>query len=515
MPFASLPFAVFLAAVVTAYYLAPRRFRWIVLLCASLAFYWLGGGWTVVYLAATVLTTWLAGLALGRANGRLKSADEAARARQKRRKKAVVAVTLVFNFGMLFVLKYWDVTAEQAARLFGGEVLRLGLLLPLGVSFYIFQTVGYVIDCYRGKVKPEPNPAKFALFASFFPQMIQGPISRWADLSPQLLSGGVFSADNLKYGLQLMLWGYLKKLVISDRAGVLVDSVFSDYASHGGAMLALAVGFYCIQLYCDFSGGIDIARGAARLLGIDLKENFRRPLFARSLSEYWRRWHITLGQWMRDYVFYPIALSKPFGALGKRCRKRFGNAVGKILPASLATFLVYLLIGLWHGANFRYILYGFYNGAIITLSLLLENRFYAAKQKLGIRDEAPLWRLFQTLRTGLIVFVGRYITRAPRFLAALWMLSRLFVNPDFGALTDGSVLNLGLPLWDIVVVLAGTLAVVLLEAFEERHGDIRLWLEERNGFVQWAAMVLPLCALFYLGILRGEYVSAAFIYQQF
>lgn len=202
--------------------------------------------------------------------------------------------------------------------------------------------------------------------------MVQGPISRFGDLGPQLLAGRSLDFGNLKYGIQLMLWGYFKKLVIADRAAVLVSSVLDHPWDHSGSILAVGVLFYCIQLYGDFSGGIDITRGVAKLFGIDLAENFRRPLYATSLTDFWRRWHITLGTWMRDYLFYPLSLSKPFGKLGKLTRRHIKGKLGKILPTSLATFLVYLVIGIWHGANWRYIAFGFWNGGIITLSLLLS-----------------------------------------------------------------------------------------------------------------------------------------------
>ncbi len=520
MSFVSAGFIGFLAASVLLYYIVPRRLRWVALLAASYVFYLSGGLKTVGFLLLATLSTWGAGLLLHRQNLLRRDADKAALAAIKRRKKWIVAAALLINLGMLFVLKYLSFTETAIAAILG----KLGiswlpkqpeLLLPLGVSFFVFQSVGYVIDQYRGKYEAQKNPLKYALFTSFFPQMVQGPISRYNELSEQLYAGSAFRAENLRSGIQLMLWGYLKKMVIADRAAVLVNSFFGSMDSYGGAVTAFSILLYCIELYCDFSGGIDIARGAAELFGIRLAENFRRPIFATSLADYWRRWHITLGSWMRDYVFYPLSLSKPFGRLNKWARRRIGGKLGKIFATSLATFVVYLLIGLWHGGNFRYIAFGFWNGALITASLLLSNVFHVLREKLHIRAESPAWQLFSMARTAFLVFIGRYITRAPRLLSALRLLRRTFTDFRFGELTGGTVLQMGLPGKDLIVIAVCTLVLLLVEIHQERHGSMRDTLSKKSGFVQWLAMVIPMAAILFLGILRGSYIASEFIYRQF
>ncbi len=520
MSFVSAGFIGFLAASVLLYYLVPKRLRWLVLLAASYAFYLSGGLKTVGFLLLATLSTWGAGLLLHRQNAQRRNADKAAQAVIRRRKKWIVAGILFINLGMLFVLKYLAFAESALSALLG----RLGvfwspkqpeLLLPLGVSFFVFQSVGYVIDVYRGKYEAQRNPLRYALFTSFFPQMVQGPISRYNELQGQLYGGSELRAENLRSGIQLMLWGYLKKMVIADRAAVLVNSFFGSMDSYGGAVTAFTITLYCIELYCDFSGGIDIARGAAELFGIRLAENFRRPIFATSLADYWRRWHITLGSWMRDYVFYPLSLSTPFGRLNKWARRRIGGKLGKICATSLATFVVYLLIGLWHGGSFRYIAFGFWNGALITASLLLGNVFHKLREKLHIRAEAPAWKLFSMARTAFLVFIGRYITRAPRLIYALRLLVRTFTDFRGHELTNGAVLQMGLPGKDLLIIAACTLALLLVEIHQERHGSMRETLAKQSGFVQWLAMLLPMAVLLFLGILRGSYIASEFIYRQF
>ncbi len=238
--------------------------------------------------------------------------------RLKTVKKWIVALVALGNFGLLFFFKYWNFSAEAINKLLpNGNLPVFELILPLGISFYMFQSIGYVIDVYRKKYPPEKNILKFALFVSFFPQMVQGPISRFDSLGKQLYRGNSFSYDSLKAGIELTLCGYLKKLLIADRAAILVNSVFQHYSEYDGGIILIGVVFYCIQLYCDFSGGIDITRGVAKMFGIELVENFKRPIFATSLSDFWRRWHISLGTWMKDYLFYPLSLSKPFIKLRK------------------------------------------------------------------------------------------------------------------------------------------------------------------------------------------------------
>ncbi len=521
MSFTSFEFIAFLAVVVVLYYLLPRKLQWCLLLAASYAFYMAGGVKTVVYLLFTTLSTYIGGRILGRLNARrdLLPADQKkdGLARIKRHKKWTVLLICLANFGLLYVLKYWNFTV-LALQNVSGAALRLpqlDLLMPIGISFYMFQSIGYVVDCYRGKYPPERNLFKYALFTSFFPQVVQGPISRFNEVGHQLTAPHPFDADQLKYGLQLVLYGYIKKLVIADRAAVVVQTVFDAPNDHSGAMIAFSVLFYCIQLYCDFSGGIDITRGIAQMLGIRLAENFRRPLFATSLADYWRRWHITLGQWMKDYVFFPLSLSKPFSKLIRFTRKTIKGKAGKVLPTALATFVVYFIIGIWHGANFRYVFFGFWNGAIITASILLANPYYQLRQKLHLSDDNMFLHAFRLVRTWLLVFLGRYITRAPRLLTAFSMLFATITRFDASSLFDGTILTLGLPQGDLLIVAFGILAIILIEFFQERGVQIRLWLEQRPAFLQWLGIAIPLTVLLLLGILRGNYISAEFIYKQF
>ena len=526
MNFISVSFVIFLAASVVVYYLLTMRVRWCALLAASYVFYLWGGGYkTVGYLIFVTALTYSAGLILERLNDIRSGIPKTEKDRLDgitKRKKLVVAAVCVIAFGMLFVLKYLDFTASlvfSALGKFGVDfnVSVPNLLVPLGVSFFIFQSVGYVIDCYRGKYKAEHNFFRFALFVSFFPQMIQGPISRFDLLGGQLTAPNKLDCDNLRNGIQRIMWGYFKKMVIADRAAVLVNTFFASYYSYSGSIAAFSILMYCIDLYCDFSGGIDITIGAAKLFGVTLEENFKRPIFATSLSDYWRRWHITLGGWMRDYVFYPLSLSKSFGRLGKWSRSKIGGKFGKILPTTLATFIIYLIIGIWHGANFRYIAYGFYNGIIITSSVLLAGVYSNAKKKLKIDSDSRYWRVFSMVRTWLIVFFGRYITRSPRLISAAWLILRT-LNPiqfHISDLWNGTILEMGLAPSDLIVIFVSTAAMLAVEYFEEKRGPFAEWLNQKHGAIQFAFTLAMVLIILFFGIMRGEYISSEFIYKQY
>jgi len=291
-----------------------------------------------------------------------------------------------------------------------------------------------------------------------------------------------------------------------------VNYAFENITMHSGAVIAFAVFFYCIQLYGDFSGGIDITRGVAKMFGIDLAINFRRPIFSVSLADFWRRWHITLGAWLKDYLFYSLALSKPIIRLGKFTRKKIRGTLGKVIPTAICTFIVYFLIGIWHGANFRWVAFGIWNATIITSSLLMASNFTWLKTKLRINDEGRIWWVISIVRTAFIVFLGRFITRSPRFMYTLSMWRRTFTDFQFSTLFDGSLLQFGISSLDMVIVFVGLLVVLVIEYWQEKGVVIRESLSKHGFALQLVAMFLLFTVIFFFGIWGdAEY----FIYMQF
>ncbi|MBQ4575960.1 MAG: MBOAT family protein [Clostridia bacterium] len=515
MSFTTPTFVIAAVTSVVLYYLIPKRTRPYLLLAASLGFYLAGGWQAMVYLVGCGLLTYSASLGIDAVRAKIEDSSRA-----KFFCKTLAAGCIFLCFGLLFAVKYWDwfavLTADAMLKLgFGAPLPTLELIVPLGISFYTFKSVGYVIDVYRKKYPAERNFARHLLFVSYFPQIVQGPISRRNELMDAIDNPSPDIALNLKCGIQTALRGYLKKLVIADRAAVAVNAILGDPEGYGGAMVLMAILLYSIQLYCDFSGGIDMARGISLAYGVEMTENFRRPLFASSLADYWRRWHITLGSWMRDYVFYPLSLSKPLIKFGKFTRKRIGGKLGKILPTSAATFAIYIFIGIWHGASFKYIAFGFWNGILITASLLLEPLFLRVKEKLSFIGIGA-WRVIGILRTNLIVVAGRYLTRAATFTTALSLFALLFTNPQFGRLFDGSLMGLGLTFEDWIIMLICALALALFELAEEITGkDMFTLIDERPAALQVAVIAAVLIVLVVFGIYRGDYIASEFIYKQY
>ena len=342
MAFFSWRFILFLICSLVAYYLVPRRFQWMVLLVSSTWYYLAGGNLrTVVYVIITIITTFAGAYAMDRIRGRTESRLRRKRddgtpvklSREEKRqiksdgqrqKKRILVLVLVINFGILIVLKYGNFFAVNVNSMLsglraGGLLPEVHFLLPLGLSFYTFQTMGYLIDVYREKYPAEKNIFRMALFTTYFPSILQGPINRYDDLAVQLFEPHRFDDTRFREGLLRMLWGFFKKMVIAERAVIIVNEIFGGFQQYRytGFTLIFGVLLYGVQLYADFAGGMDIIFGASEMFGIRLRENFRQPYMARSISEFWQRWHISLGNWMKDYVFYPIALSRPFAKMQK------------------------------------------------------------------------------------------------------------------------------------------------------------------------------------------------------
>ena len=399
---------------------------------------------------------------------------------------------------------------------FGVDWLQfdIGMLIPLGISFYTFQSMGYIIDIYRGQYKADKNIAKFALFISYFPQIIQGPISRYDQLAQQLYKGHCFSFERVKFGVQLILWGWFKKLVIADRISIIVNTIFDNYTEYTGAYLVLAALGYTIQIYADFSGGMDIARGVSQILGIDLVKNFERPYFATSISDFWRRWHITLGAWCRDYIFYPISFSKAFGKLGKKARKVFGDKFGKLVPVIIAQMITFITIGIWHGAEFKFIAYGLYQAIFIVGGIILEPHFKKIIKACRINTKTFAWKIFQIIRTFIIVVFGRFFSRGISFYAAITMIKNSFVfNPDI--FFNGNILTLGITYREFILLIVCFTLWIVISVLQEKGYCIRELIERQNVLIRWMIYFIGVFSILIFGVYGQGYEATSFIYRGF
>lgn len=528
MSFTSVNFIIFLIIAVCCYFCIAKKYRWCVLLIASQLFYLFSSLNTYVFLLLSTITTFFGAIAIDKQTKDykvyIKEHKESLDREQKKeikknfqRKKVIAAaITMCINFGVLAFVKYFRVYINMVGDALSIDWLHFdtGILIPLGISFYTFQSMGYIIDVYREQIPADKNIAKFALFVSFFPQIIQGPISRYDQLANQLYEGHSFDVQRVKFGIQLMLWGFFKKLIIADRVGILVDQVFDNYTEYQGFYLLCAVLGYTIQIYADFSGGMDIARGVAQIFGIDMVKNFERPYFATSIPDFWRRWHITLGGWCRDYIFYPISLSKTFGKLGKKSRKLIGERLGKLLPVIIAQLITFFTIGIWHGAEFKFIAYGLYQAVFIIGGIIFEPYIIKFTQLLKINTKAFSWRLFQIIRTFILIVIGRFFSRAVSFTAAITMMKdSLIFNPSI--FFNGGILSLGLSSREFLLLLICIIFWIGISIIQEMGYSVREIIAKQNLWFRWLIYIVGIMAIVIFGVYGEGYDASSFIYRGF
>ncbi len=512
MSLVSMEFLLFVVFAAAGYYLIPKKYQWVWLLAFSYLYYMSGGIKITFFLLFSTITTYTGGrfLELAGKNGTDKKAV-------KRKKKGILISILMLNFGMLGILKYTNFAIHTINDLFHTGYGDMNLLLPLGISFYTFQSMGYILDVYWGRCEAEKNLGKFALFVSFFPQILQGPIGRYSKLAKQLYAEHDFSARDTELGIQRILWGFFKKMVIADNAVIFVDAIFGQPELYNGLSI-VGVLAYSVQLYCDFSGGMDVVIGIARIFGIQLDENFKRPFFAVSITDFWHRWHITLGTWMKDYVFYPVSLSGWMNRFSKLAKKVLGKQMGRTLPICIANLIVFFLVGIWHGAAWKFIAYGMYNGIIIAFSGLMAPVYRKWKKHLHINDKSAGFHLFQIMRTFLLVNISWFFDRGADIHTALVMMKNAVTHFDLRQIVDpgiqiGDAGGMTYTLVALTVIIAGCLAVFSVSVLQEQGTEVGEVIQKRCPAVRIALYVIIFFVLPALGQPSGA--AGGFIYAQF
>ena len=540
LSYTTLNFLFFVLLTMLLYFIFPvKKYKWTILLAASVFFYAVMGYKYAFFILFTSLSTYLIALWIERVSVKSKKLlkekkkdwdrdqKKKYKSRIKTQKRLIMTLALLINFGILAFLKYYNFFAGSLNDLLGGfsigfSMPTLKLILPLGISFYTFQSMGYIVDVYREKTKAQHNPFKLLLFVSFFPQIIQGPISIYDQLAEQLFEPHAFNFTRMKHGMELIVWGFFKKLIIADRAYILIGAVEKDYGSFGGTTLTFTILLYAIQLYADFSGGIDISRGVAQIFGIDMIDNFKRPYFSKSINEYWRRWHISLGGWMKNYVFYPLAMSNAFITASKKMKgTRFGKTaagahISKVLPTSIASLIVFLIVGIWHGADWKYVAFGLWNGVIIMLSIIMQPLFDGVVDKLHINRKNPFFVAFQIIRTLLVVLVVYVFDVAPSFEQGMRTIGLFFTGQNINTGIE-EISKLGLIPQDYVVLIIASIVVLVASIIQERHQDtdIRSMLDNTHFTVRFAVLYVAVMAIVIFGIYGSGYNAADFVYMQF
>jgi D-alanyl-lipoteichoic acid acyltransferase DltB (MBOAT superfamily) len=501
--FTSIPFIAFLCLTLLVYYILPRRARWVLLLAASLGFYAFSGWDNLCYMAFVILSSYAAGCFIQKTNDQTKAylaehkdlpreEKKAYRAAQKRKSTAWLVTAMLLNFGVLAAVKI--LALPQIGGIFTDYVM------PMGISFFTFRTMGYLIDVYRGKHPAQCNLAKLALFTSFFPAVIQGPISRYDSLSKTLFEGTGFSLDVFGKGAERIIWGYFKKLVIADRLLVMVGTLTGTPGEYEGLYTLLSIVIYAAALYCDFTGGIDITIGIGETMGITQEENFLSPFRSLNIFDYWRRWHITMGTWFKDYIFYPISVARPMMKLTKWCKKHLGDKTARRVPVYIATLVTWFATGIWHGASWNFIAWGIANALVIVASQELQPLY----QKFHLRFpkmKGKGYDSFQIIRTFILMSFIRAFDIYPGVIGTLKQLSTIFWKPSPAKFIAGGLTSLGLDTAGLIAAAAG-LAIVIASSF----------IKKRPPAIVFALLVI---AILIFGVYGLGFDAAQFIYNRF
>ncbi len=480
MLFNSLTFIIFLAVVLVLYYTLPQKLKWIMLLIASCIFYM---GWRaelIILIVISTLSNWLLARLIYD---------------KPEKKKVFLIISLIINFGLLFVFKYMVFINHSFMWLYNYlgwtyPIKDFDIVLPMGISFYTFQAASYTIDVFYGKYKPEKNYFKLALFIMFFPQLVAGPIERADRLLGQLFMKHKLELANISQGSKLMLMGYFKKIVIADRASVLVDAIYNSPQEYKGLPLVVATLFFTVQIYCDFSGYTDIARGVAKLMGIELMINFDRPYFSKNIKEFWRRWHISLSSWLRDYIYIPLG--------GSRCSliKKYRNIM-----------ITFLASGLWHGANWTFVLWGGLHGLYQVIGDL-KNKIIPMKRDFFVLNILRVIICFVLVAFAWIFF------RANTISDAVYIIKNIFAGWE--NVSDLQYLyvtfnNMGLKLFEIVILSIAILFLIFTEVISFKY-DIHKLLNKGPFIFRFVYYYILACFILMMGVFAG---GGQFIYFQF
>lgn len=485
MLFNSIQFILFFIVVATLYFIIPQKTRWIFLLLASYYFYMC---WRVEYIfliIASTLIDYFAGIMMSSI-------------KEKRKRRKYLILSLCTNLGLLFTFKYFNFFTDSIRVFMGSfgitsQLPVLNVLLPVGISFYTFQTLSYTIDVYLGKKKPEKHFGKFALYVAFFPQLVAGPIERSTRLLPQFNNEVKFDYSRVTNGLKLILWGMFKKVVIADRISFFVDQVYNNVNEYSGLPLIVATIFFAFQIYCDFSGYSDIAIGVAQVLGFKLMTNFNRPYFSKNISEFWKRWHISLSTWFKDYLYIPLG--------GNRVKKwRWYYNI----------FIVFLISGLWHGANWTFLLWGALNGLYLLISIWTRNIRGDFIKKIHL-DKFP--GVLKVLRVGItfsLVCFGWIFFRANSIPDAFYIVTHLFQNLGNAEMIGSVVSGFG---YGTNSLLVGVISIGVMEVMHliQRKASVRQMLTDKPAFLRY----IIYAGLIGIVIVLGNFSGVQFIYFQF
>lgn len=523
MNYQSITFLLFSAVVLLCYYIVPGKCQKYVLLLANLTFYIIAGVKYLPFLLVTMLATYIGARIIGsiweKEADQLKTCEnvqqkKAVRAKCKKKAKRVLLFGLFITIGLLVVCKYSLFILENINKFVPVKNLSaFDMIVPLGVSFYTFMAIGYILDVFWKRYKAEKSFVVYAVFLSYFPHIVQGPIDRFNEFKSQLpIKEKVrFNSANFVSGAQLVIWGFFKKIVIADRIGVFVDSIYDNHNEYTGLILALATVLYSIQIYADFSGCIDIVSGVSETFGIKLKQNFNHPYFSKTIPEFWRRWHISLGDWFKDYVFYPVSVGKLVKSVKKNSKSK---RVAELFASCCPLVVVWTITGIWHGAAWKFVAWGLFYAILMVLGVLFEKVNAGAVKKLKIRTDCFSWELWQMLRTFTLCCIGRVFFRAADLGVAVDIFKNMFDEFGLRFVMNDALFNYGLTEDQFNVTIIFIIVLFIADMLQEKM-HLRERLSQQNLIFRWSIVLIGIFIILIFGMYGPGYDASSFIYEQF
>ncbi len=524
MSYLSLTFCAFLAALLAAYALTPNKYKWVTLLVFSLIFYVSSGLDKLAFVLGTSVIVYVVSRRIHKIwqeyDGCIRKKNYNSEEKKKLKKRymaksrCMLLLALFVSVGILC----WCKIGLKAVGLYNsltGNSVALKIIIPLGVSYYTFSSVGYLVDIHWRTVEPEKNYFKLLLCMIYFPHVVEGPIPRYERLLPQFDKLTFPDYERFCKGAQLTLWGLFKKLVVADRLGIFVNAVFGDVGSSEGLIFPVALLFAAFQMYADFSGCMDIITGISDIVGIKLDKNFERPFLSRTVAEFWRRWHISLFNWLKDYIYMPLLTCSVIGKIRKLLKNKCSAKTIRNIMSIIPTACVFLIIGIWHDVGLRYVIHGLYWTVLFVMSSFLEDNLAALSAKLHIDTESGSWRRFQIVRT-FALYAFSYITFSPKsLLESMLAIKRMVTRFNPWVLWDGTLYTYGLDKANFWLAIVAIVFLMVIDVKQEKGCCIRDIVASRSIPVRWCVYLAGIFAVLIFGIYGPGYDAASFIYAWF
>ena len=520
--------AIFLPVMVILYNVCPKKYRPMVLIAGSYFYFYSISGKLLVYLLFSTMSIhhiglWLTDIQKERDDilkEAVKEEKKAIKADYLKKQRRVLLFGVMLHLGILLIVKYTPFFATNINTLFNAMGLDITLtipkiMMPIGISFYTLSAISYIFDVYRETIKADKNILRLALFMSFFPHIMEGPICRYSDTAHNLYKGERTNYQCLTLGLQRILFAMVKKMVVADRLNDFIQEVFTNYSQYDGGVILVGAVRYTIQLYMEFSGTMDIVIGTAQIFNVRLPENFKQPFFSRTISDFWSRWHITLGTFFKDYIFYPLTMSKPLKKLTTKARKRLGNHLGPMLAGAIALFCVWLSNGLWHGAGWQYIFFGMYHFALILTGNIVEPYSRKLLSKLHIKKEGLPYGIFSMLRTTCLVIVGELFFRAEGIRAGFAMFKNMVFNFSLVSFGNGQIFTLGMDRHDFLIVAISVAIIFVVSLLKENNINVRGEIAKKPIIIRWLVYYAIIMFIIIFGAYGRGYTPVDPIYANF